>query len=136
MAFITLPEGSVYCGCSFASSLICATLVQGCAHSSDAGVPRSVAVVHGLVAKRDAWLKPEGADEAVLRKRTLTNLYNERPAWLDLAHHKLDRTVLDAYGWPHDLPDDELLARLLRLNQERAAGQGVKKTAIAADDRD
>jgi len=25
-----------------------------------------------------------------LKKRTLTNLYNERPTWLDLAHRKLD----------------------------------------------
>jgi len=29
--------------------------------------------------------------------------------------------VLDAYGWPHDLGDDDLLARLLALNAERAA---------------
>jgi hypothetical protein len=28
--------------------------------------------------------------------------------------------VLDAYGWPHDLSDDDLLARLLTLNLERA----------------
>jgi hypothetical protein len=32
--------------------------------------------------------------------------------------------VFDAYGWPHDLSDDEILARLLALNLERAAGQG------------
>jgi len=29
--------------------------------------------------------------------------------------------VLAAYGWPHDLGDDEILARLLALNLERAA---------------
>jgi hypothetical protein len=28
--------------------------------------------------------------------------------------------VLDAYGWPHDLGDEQLLARLLALNLERA----------------
>jgi hypothetical protein len=28
--------------------------------------------------------------------------------------------VLDAYGWPHDLSDDDILARLLALNLERA----------------
>jgi hypothetical protein len=55
-----------------------------------------------------------------LKRRTLTNLYNERPAWLDLAHRKLDHAVLDAYGWPHDLSDDDLLARLLDLNLARA----------------
>jgi len=31
-------------------------------------------------------------------KRTLTNLYNERPTWLRLAHEKLDRAVLAAYA--------------------------------------
>jgi hypothetical protein len=33
-----------------------------------------------------------------LRERTLTNLYNERPAWLRMAHEKLDRAVLAAYA--------------------------------------
>ncbi len=32
-------------------------------------------------------------------------------------------------GWPHDLPDDDILARLLALNLERAAGQGTAGTA-------
>jgi len=75
-----------------------------------------------LVEKRDRWLNPEGATEKELKKRTLTNLYNQRPTWLDLAHRKLDEAVLDAYGWPHDLSDEEILARLLALNLERAAG--------------
>ncbi len=61
-----------------------------------------------------------------LAKRTLTNLYNARPAWLDNAHKALDEAVADAYGWGDDwragsLTDDEILARLFRLNQERAA---------------
>lgn len=56
-----------------------------------------------------------------LESRTLTNLYNERPTWLDLAHRKLDESVLDVYGWPHDLTDEEILERLLALNLERAA---------------
>jgi hypothetical protein len=55
-----------------------------------------------------------------LAKRTLTNLYNERPTWLDLAHKKLDVAVFDAYGWPADLSDDDLLSRLLALNLERS----------------
>jgi hypothetical protein len=29
--------------------------------------------------------------------------------------------VLDAYAWPRDLGDEEILARLLALNLERAA---------------
>lgn len=74
-----------------------------------------------LVAKRDAWLNPPGMAEADLKKRTLTNLYNARPTWLDMTHKKLDAAVAVAYGWPTDLSDDEILARLLALNLERAA---------------
>ena len=73
-----------------------------------------------LVEKRDAWLNPPGASEGELKRRTLTNLYNQRPMWLELAHRKLDEAVLDAYGWPHDLSDEEILERLLALNLERA----------------
>ncbi len=80
-----------------------------------------VEATRGLVTKR-AWLNPEGASEAELKKRTLTNLYNERPTWLDLAHKKLDRAVPAAYGWPHDIGDEEILERLLALNLRRVAG--------------
>lgn len=52
---------------------------------------------------------------------TLTNLYNQRPTWLDNAHQKLDAAVFAAYGWPNDLSDDDILARLLALNLERAS---------------
>lgn len=62
-----------------------------------------------LVAKDE-----EAAKE--LKKRTLTNLYNQRPTWLAHAHAALDA----AYGWPTTLTDDELLSRLLALNLERA----------------
>ncbi len=61
--------------------------------------------------------KPEHAAE--LKKRTLTNLYNQRPTWLDHAHRTLDEAVAAAYGWPADLSDDEVLRRLLALNRER-----------------
>lgn len=33
-----------------------------------------------------------------LKRRTLTNRYNARPARLDLTHRRLDDAVLDAYG--------------------------------------
>ena len=88
-----------------------------------AGDPRVEAIAQAareLVEQRDAWLNPPGASEAELKKRTLTNLYNQRPDWLDLAHKKLDAAVFDAYGWPHDLADEEILERLLALNLERA----------------
>ena len=74
-----------------------------------------------LVEKRDAWLKPSDATADDLRKRSLTNLYNARPAWLAEAHRKLDEAVFAAYGWHSTLTDAELLDRLLKLNHERAA---------------
>jgi type II restriction/modification system DNA methylase subunit YeeA len=91
---------------------------------------------------REAWLNPPELVERVrevvpgypdcivpvspkaaviLKKRTLTNLYNERPAWLDNAHRELDAAVATAYGWSADISEDEALARLLALNHERAA---------------
>jgi hypothetical protein len=64
--------------------------------------------------------------EADLKKRTLTNLYNARPAWLSHAHQQLDAAVAAAYGWKDYTPemsDDEILRRLLAVNLERAALQ-------------
>jgi type II restriction/modification system DNA methylase subunit YeeA len=53
-------------------------------------------------------------------QRTLTNLYNARPTWLELAHKKLDEAVFAAYGWPGDLSDEQILEWLLALNLERS----------------
>jgi hypothetical protein len=103
-----------------------------------------------LVDLRDAWLNPPEWTERVpevvplgmtvspypdrivarpgfekeLAKRTLTNLYNQRPAWLAQAHEALDAAVAAAYGWADyelAMPDDEILRRLLALNLRRAA---------------
>jgi hypothetical protein len=60
--------------------------------------------------------------EAELKKRTLTNLYNAMPAWLVNAHSAIDNAVATAYGWADytpEMPDSEILARLLKLNEER-----------------
>ena len=102
-----------------------------------------------LVALRDAWLNPPEWSERVpevvplgmerspypdrivprpgfeqdLAKRTLTNLYNQCPAWLAQAHQALDAAVAAAYGWTDytpALPDDEILRRLLDLNLQRS----------------
>lgn len=68
-----------------------------------------------------------------LAKRTLTNLYNERPDWLAHAHRELDEAVAAAYGWASDfargLTDEEILGRLFRLNGERSqrASEAKKK---------
>lgn len=62
--------------------------------------------------------------ETELKKRTLTNLYNARPAWLDNAHKALDAAVAKAYDWNDYTPemsDDEILRRLLALNLARSA---------------
>ena len=93
---------------------------------------------------RENWLNPEDLVERVpevvegypdrivpkdekaektLKKRTLTNLYNERPAWLDHAHTDLDEAVAAAYDWPVELTDEEILERLFHLNQERVAAE-------------
>ena len=90
-----------------------------------------------LVKLRDRWLNPpewvNWIDEPVpgypkrpvatpaapldeLKKRTLTNLYNQRPQWLANAHTNLDTAVAAAYGWPTDISDDNALRELLELN--------------------
>ena len=73
-----------------------------------------------LVEQQGRWLNPPDASAADLQARTLTNLYNQRPTWLDLAHKKLDEAVFAAYGWNPGISDDELLGKLLDLNQQRA----------------
>ena len=55
-----------------------------------------------------------------LKKRTLTNLYNERPTLLDLAHRRLDDAIAAACAWPADLSDEQILERLLAVKLARA----------------
>ncbi|MGD0540994.1 MAG: DNA methyltransferase [Tepidisphaeraceae bacterium] len=47
---------------------------------------------------RQSAIMAAAAKDSRLKKRTLTNLYNERPTWLRVAHEKLDRAVLAAYA--------------------------------------
>jgi type II restriction/modification system DNA methylase subunit YeeA len=78
----------------------------------------------GIGTVRYPRLVPKDPDCAQkLAKRTLTNLYNERPTWLDLAHKKLDEAVFAAYGWDPTMSDDAILEKLLALNLERSAAQ-------------
>jgi hypothetical protein len=60
------------------------------------------------------------AEEAALADRALAHTL------VDL-HAQLDRAVLDAYGWPQEATDDELLGRLVALNLERAAEEAAGK---------
>jgi type II restriction/modification system DNA methylase subunit YeeA len=97
---------------------------------------------NGIGTVRYPRLEPKDADcAAKLKERTLTKLYNERPAWLDLAHKKLDAAVAAAYGFPADLTDEQILEKLLALNLARAAAEAkaakVKKpktTRAKSDD--
>ena len=100
-----------------------------------------------LVTLRDRWLNPpewvEWVEEpalgypkrpvprnanaaTALKQRTLTKLYNARPAWLSHAHEALDAAVAEAYGWPADISEDDALAALLALNLERSGAEGQK----------
>jgi len=61
--------------------------------------------------------------EAELKQRTLTNLYNLRPSWLDNAHGDLDAAVAEAYGWTPAISEEQVVARLLELNLSRHSAQ-------------
>jgi len=121
--------------------------------SSYAGDPRAKRIAtaaRNLNDLRERWLNPpdlvtsrpevvpgypprlepkDVAALAILKKRTLTNLYNERPTWLANAHAELDTAVAAAYGWPADISEDDALARLFALNQDRAAQSGSASVA-------
>ena len=93
------------------------------------GDPRVMAIGEGarrLNELRERWLNPPPVDgqplaESELKKRTLTNLYNQRPQWLGNLHSALDEAVFAAYGWPATLTDEEILERLLAENLRRPA---------------
>ncbi len=72
---------------------------------------------------RENWINPEPGSISAqdMKKRTLTKLYNKRPTWLENACAELDAAVLEAYGWPTDISNDEILGKLLELNLARAA---------------
>ena len=109
-------------------------------YADDPRAEAIAAAARRLVELRDRWLNPpewvEWIDEPApgypkrpvptpdadldqLKRRTLTNLYNQRPQWLANAHANLDTAVATAYGWPTDTSDDAALQELLALNQGR-----------------
>jgi hypothetical protein len=66
---------------------------------------------------------PKPGHEKELSDRTLTKLYNARPAWLSTAHAALDAAVATAYGWTDytaEMADEVILQRLLALNVQRS----------------
>ncbi len=82
----------------------------------------------------DRVLPRDEATAAELKKRTLTNLYNHRPQWLADAHRDLDAVVAAAYGWPADISKEDVLAKLLGLNLERAAAGSADLLAGEKED--
>ena len=98
-------------------------------HPTEAQREAIAAAAAELNRLREGWLHPEGISAAELRRRTLTNLYNQRPTWLDNEHRVLDAAVADAYGWPADLAEGEILERLLALNLERAGAGAIRQIA-------
>jgi type II restriction/modification system DNA methylase subunit YeeA len=119
--------------------------------------PRAIAIAKAaeqLDRLRNAWLNPRDLIDKVpevvpgypdrilpkndqaateLKKRTLTNLYNERPQWLAQAHRDLDAAVAAAYGWPTDIAEEAAIGELLNLNRARA-GQGAPVQSDLLDD--
>ena len=86
----------------------------------DGSITRIVTSTVGMV--RWPRVVPKDADcAASLKQRTLTNLYNQRPAWLDRAH-KSSTPPSSLLGWDSGIGDEESLKRLLRLNLDRASG--------------
>jgi hypothetical protein len=53
------------------------------------------------------------AKEKVIHEQGLVSVLKQ-------IHDDLDAAVFDAYGWPHDLTDEQILERLVALNRERA----------------
>ncbi|SOD89874.1 class I SAM-dependent DNA methyltransferase [Spirosoma fluviale] len=105
--------------------------------------PAQQARIRELAEQLDAHRKRQQAAHAAL---TLTDLYNvveklktgealtpkeQAINQMGLAsvvlslHQQIDAAVADAYGWPHDLPESEILNRLVRLNHERAAEEAA-----------
>jgi hypothetical protein len=75
----------------------------------------TVTGVYNVLEKLRAGAAPEtldGADRRIFDDGLLLILKEY--------HDRLDALVADAYGWPADLPDEEMLSRLVALNRERA----------------
>lgn len=115
-------------------------------YADNKSAKRIAAAAHNLIKLRDHYLNPpewvewfstpeevaagfpkhpiaKAGFETELKRRTLTNLYNERPVWLDMAHKELDGAVATAYGWMDYTPemsDEEILTRLVALNLKMA----------------
>ena len=69
-------------------------------------------------------LLPKPGYEENLKSRTMTDLYNELPTWLENAQAVLDQAVASTYGWLDysvSMSADTILSRLLDLNHKQAS---------------
>lgn len=104
--------------------------------------PAQQAIIGGIAEELDATRKEAMAENPDL---TLTGLYNllekihaltpeeedqarrGRVYILQQLHQRLDEAVFDAYGWPADLNEQEILGRLVALNLARRAEEATGK---------
>lgn len=98
-------------------------------HPSDEQAAEIYAIAAELDQRRTHWLNPE-VGGGLLQARTLTNLYNNPPTWLQHLHDKLDGAVAAAYGWSSEISDEEILEGLLALNLKRAESQSADQLAL------
>ena len=68
----------------------------------------------------DATVLPLTSQEEDIRDHGLVLIIKE-------LHDRIDAAVFEAYGWPADLSDEEILARLVALNKVRAAEEARGK---------
>lgn len=73
--------------------------------------------LYNVLDKVRAGTKMEGKDKEVYEQGLVGILRD--------LHDRIDAAVAEAYGWPADLSDDEILHRLVDLNRERAAEEAT-----------
>jgi len=73
----------------------------------------TVTGTYNVLAKLRAGTPLDDKDK-VIHEQGLVSVLRE-------VHDELDAAVFDAYGWPDDLTDEQVLERLVALNAERAA---------------
>ncbi|MEO8496599.1 MAG: DNA methyltransferase, partial [Planctomycetota bacterium] len=82
--------------------------------SASAGVEIDVALEDRTGTASGTHQNQLTAKERVIHEQGLVSVLKQ-------IHDELDAAVCDAYGWPHNLDDEEILQRLVDLNHERAA---------------
>lgn len=73
----------------------------------------TISAMYGVLAKLRVGEQLSDVEQAIKSKAMLLTLRE--------LHERLDREVLAAYGWPHELDGQALLGRLVQLNLERVA---------------